>query len=82
MNAMMEQIFLLAGHAIKLIGFEMCILLIALMPVYLSLGFIYMRNVAVLNSRMAVLLVVFSVILSLLLSIIFGVSALGLGDWG
>ena len=78
----MELIFVLAGHAIRFMGIEMCIILIALMPMYLYFGFIYINNVAVLNSKATIIFLVLSIISSVLLSITFGISAIVLGTWG
>ena len=82
MDAIMELIFVLAGHAIRFMGIEMCIILIALMPMYLYFSFMYMNNLAVLNSRTTILFLVLSMISSLLLSVVFGISAIALGAWG
>lgn len=82
MDTIMEAIFVASGYIVNFMGGALAILLIAFLPLYCFSFVVYQKNVSWRSSRSTLFALLASVVLTLLLTVIFSITAVVLGAWG
>jgi hypothetical protein len=82
MDAIMETIFVASGYIVNLMGGALAILLVAFLPLY-CYGFVaYQKTISFHSSRSALLALLAAIVLTILLTAVFAMTAVVLGVWG
>ena len=82
MDAVMEAIFVASGHVVGFMGGALAILLVAFFPMY-CYGFLaYQKHLRVRASRASLFAFIAAVVLTILLTVVFAMTAVVLGAWG
>lgn len=82
MNAAMEAIFVASGHIVNFMGGVLAIFLIAFLPLYFYGFMTYRKKIKLRSSRLALLVFIGAVTLTVLLTIVFAMTSVVLGMWG
>ncbi len=82
MNAAMETIFVASGHIINFMGGVLAIFLVAFIPLYFYGFMTYRKKIKLRSSRLALIIFIGAVTLTILLTVVFAMTSVVLGVWG